>query len=71
MLNHLDVLLTQTRDRKPLALVLNLPGGDVDMTPQQLRALASVLCAAADDCEAQPMTIKRFRQSKREYLLTQ
>ena len=71
MLNHLDILLTQTRDNKPLATVRNLPGGDADMTPQQLRALASVLCAAADDCEAQPMSAKRFRQSKRAYLLTQ
>lgn len=67
--NRLDVLLTQTHDRKPLALVRNLPGGDADMTPQQLRALAAVLCAAADECEAQPMTPKRFSQRKREYLM--
>jgi len=70
MENHLNVLLTQTRDRKPLAQVRNLPGGDVDMTPQQLRALAAVLRAAADECEAQPMSPKRFIQRKREYLLT-
>lgn len=55
---HLDVLLTQTHDRKPLAQVRNLPGCDADMTPQQLRALAAVLCTAADECEAQPMTLK-------------
>lgn len=66
---QLNVLLTQTRDRKPLALVRNLPGGDADMTPQQLRALAAVLCTAADECEAQPMTAKRFSQRKREYSL--
>lgn len=67
--NHLDVLLTQTLDRKPLALVRNLPGHDADMTPQQLRALAAVLCTAADECEAQPMNHKRFGQRKREYWL--
>lgn len=66
---QLNVLLTQTHDRKPLALVRNLPGCDADMTPQQLRALAAVLCAAADECEAQPMNPKRFSQRKREYLL--
>jgi hypothetical protein len=66
---RLDVLLTQTHDRKPLAMVRNLPGRDADMTPQQLRALAAVLCFAADDCEAQPMTTKRFSPRKREYLL--
>jgi len=49
--------------------VRNLPGGDADMTPQQLRALAAVLCAAADECEAQPMNTKRFSQRKREYAL--
>lgn len=69
MENHLNVVLTQTRDRKPLALVRNLPGCDADMTPQQLRALASVLCAAADECEAQPMNAKHFSQHKREYSL--
>ena len=70
MLNTLDVTLTQTRDRTPLAVVRNLPGGDADMTPQQLRALAAALSAAADECEAQSMNPKRFIQRKREYLLT-
>ena len=69
MNKHLDVLLTQTHDRKPLALVRNLPGCDADMTPQQLRALASVLCTAADECETQPMNPKHFSQRKREYAL--
>ena len=68
--NRLDVLLTQTHDGKPLAMVRNLPGRDADLTPQQLRALAAVLCSAADDCEAQPMAIKRFSRRKREYLLS-
>lgn len=66
---QLNVLLTQAHDRKPLALVRNLPGCDANMTPQQLRALATVLCTAADECEAQPTAPKRFIQRKREYLL--
>lgn len=66
---QLNVLLTQTRNHKPLAVVRNMPGADADMTPQQLRALAAVLCVAADECEAQPMPLKRFSQCKREYLL--
>lgn len=66
---QLSVLLTQTRDRKPLVTVCNLPGWDADMTPQQLRALAAALCAAADASEAQPMNPKHFSQRKREYLL--
>lgn len=28
----LNVILTQTYDRKPLATVRNLPGGDADLT---------------------------------------
>lgn len=67
--NHLDVVLTQTHDRRPLAQVRNLPGCDADMTPQQLRALATVLCLAAEECEAQPMNPKRFSRRKREYLI--
>lgn len=69
MHKQLNVLLTQTHDRKPLATVRDLPGCDADMTPQQLRALAAVLCTVADECEARPMTPKRFSQRKREYLL--
>jgi hypothetical protein len=67
--NRLNVLLSQTYDHKPLAVVRNLPGNDADMTPQQLRALAAALSMAADECEAQPMNPKRYSQRKREYLL--
>ncbi|MFA6901448.1 MAG: hypothetical protein WC236_00025 [Gallionellaceae bacterium] len=69
MENNLNVLLTQTRDRKPLASVCNMPGCDADMTPQQLRALAAALRTAADECEAQPMSPKQFMQRKRAYSL--
>jgi len=67
---QLSALLTRTRDHKPLVTVCNLPGWDADMTPQQLRALATALCAAADESEAQPMNPKHFMRRKREYLLT-
>lgn len=36
---------------EPLACVANLPGGDADMSPAQMRALAQALRQAADDCE--------------------
>ena len=70
MNNHLNVLLTQTRDHKPLVTVCNLPGWDADMTPQQLRALATALCTAADESEAQPMNTKHFMRRKRAYLIS-
>lgn len=69
MENHLNVLLTQTRNRKPLAQVCNLPGDDADLTPQQLRTLAAALYSIADECEAQPMTAKHFSKHKRQYML--
>lgn len=69
MNTHLNVLLTQTRDHKPLVTVCNLPGLDADMTPQQLRAVAAALCSAADESEAQPMNTKHFMRRKREYFI--
>ena len=63
----LEVLLTQTFDRKPLATVSNLPGLNADLTPAQIRALAAALCLAAEECELQPMSFKHFRQKKRLY----
>lgn len=62
--------MTQTFDCKPLAQVHNLPGGDADMTPTQMRALAAALLAAADECEARPMEQRYFSRMKRSYDLT-
>lgn len=69
MKNHLNALLTQTRNREPLAQVRNLPGDDADLTPRQLRAIAAALYSIADECEAQPMTEKHFSNRKRQYML--
>ncbi len=66
----LEVVLTQTSDYKPLAMVSNLPGLDAELTPSQMRALASALSMAAEECELQPMDIKRFRRKKRMYIVT-
>jgi hypothetical protein len=58
--NHLEVLLTQTFDRKPLVFVRNFPGGDAYLTPVQLRRLAAALVQAADESEAQPWANGHF-----------
>lgn len=49
---HLAVTLTRSFDRRPLAVVHNLPGLDADLFPSQLRALANALHQAADACDA-------------------
>lgn len=69
MLTELEVLHTQTYDRRPLATLRNLPGNDADMTPAQMRALATALLAAADECEARPMDKRHFLRVKRSYEL--
>jgi hypothetical protein len=63
----IEVVLTQTFDRKPLATVIKLPGLDAELTPSQMRALAAALSMAAEECELQPMDRKHFRQRKRTY----
>lgn len=65
----LKVTLTETRHKEPLATVRNLPGGDADLTPAQLRALAAALLAAAADCEARPIDKRRHTTDEREYVL--
>ncbi len=64
---QLEVILTQTRNRTPLVTVNNLPDSHADLTPKQLRALAAVLCKAADEGEARPMDPKHFKQKRRLY----
>lgn len=67
MQKELDVILTQTVDRKPLATVRNFPGGDADLTPAEMRRLAATLMAAADECERQPMDRRSFRRLARSF----
>jgi hypothetical protein len=49
---HLAVTLTRAYNRRPLAVVHNLPGQDAELFPDQLRALAAALVAAADAADA-------------------
>lgn len=71
MIAELEVLHTQTYDRRPLATLRNLPGNDADMTPAQMRALAAALEAAASECERRPMDRKHFSRTVRCYAMTQ
>ena len=64
---QLRVTLIQTRDRKPLVTVHNLPGESADLTPAQMRALAVALVAAADESEMQPMDSRHYARVKRSY----
>ncbi len=63
----IEVVLTQTRDRRPLVTVRNLPGSDADLTPEQLRGLAAALLAAAAECERRPMDKRHFSRAVRRY----
>lgn len=49
---NLAVSFQRTYLNGPLAVVHNLPGSDAELRPEELRALAAALLAAADDCEA-------------------
>jgi hypothetical protein len=69
MITALEVVLTQTLDRKPFAIVRNLPGLDAEMTPKQMRSLAFALALAAGDCEARPMGKRSFLTVPRSYSL--
>lgn len=74
--SHLAVTFTRTFDRKPLAVVHNLPGGDAEMQPYQLRGLAAVLVRAAADCEAQYAQVSQHKRheglaARRDYALDQ
>jgi len=66
-MNQVSATLCQTRNCKPLVSV-DLPGVGIDMTPQQLRALADALVRIAADAERQPMD-KRYTCKKRQYAL--
>lgn len=70
MLKELEVLHTQTYDRRPLATLRNLPGNDADMTPAQMRELAAALLTAADECEQRPMDRRHFSRTVKRYPMT-
>lgn len=66
----LVVRMTKDRHGQPLAEVRNFPGLSADMYPEQMRAMAKALLAAADDCEAQEGTTEHHCAVEREYSLS-
>ena len=64
----LKATICQTHKREPLAVV-GLPGGEVELTPVQLRALADALLRVAADADAAPMTVRRYAPKRKEYRL--
>lgn len=70
---HLDALRVRhsvdSKDR-PLAVVFNLPDLNVGMTPQELRALAAALQAAASEAEALVVETRCCGPVRREYRIT-
>lgn len=65
MLKPLNVVLTETKDKTPLAVIPNLL--HEEFSPQQLRAVAATLNKIADDCEARPIDPKYWTRSKVVY----
>lgn len=70
LFTELQVRHTQTRHNQPLAELLNLPGNGTEMTPAQMRALATALMTAADDCEQRAMDKKHFMKTIKLYPLS-
>lgn len=67
----LRATLTKTYRGEPLAVVDGLPGFGAELTPTDLRALATTLMRIADECDARPVTGKRpLPNVRREYPLT-
>jgi hypothetical protein len=64
---ELTATLCQTHRCEPLAVVDGLPGGDAELTPAQLRALAAGLLRIAADAESQPMGARSYMLKRREY----
>lgn len=69
ILNHLKVKHTTTRHLAPLAIIDGLPGGDAELTPEQLRHLAEALICIAADSENLHETTARRITVRREYPL--
>lgn len=70
MLKQLEIRLTEDRIKKPLVVIESSLGNGDAMYPEQLRAVAAALCAAADEADALVLSKKRSTNIKREYPLT-
>lgn len=64
---ELQVIHTKTHEGKPLAVIRNFPGCDAEMTPAQMRALATTLEAVAADCEKRLMSKRELMRVERRY----
>ena len=51
MITHIEADLTHCRFHKPLAIIRNMPGEGVEMTPREMREFAIAMLALADACE--------------------
>lgn len=67
--DKLRVTHTVCRLGQPLAVIDNLPGEGAEMTPIQLRQLASAMLQAASDCEAALDVSSRYGARKVTYVL--
>lgn len=65
MERKLSVTFCQTYDKKPLAVIDGFPGGNAELTPQQLRRLADQLREIAKKAEQQDCQV--FRKEKYSY----
>lgn len=63
----LAVKHTATHKGDPLVCFSNFPGPDAELTPAQIRKLASALLSIADDCESHARGMRRYADRRREY----
>lgn len=51
MLTYIEADLTHCQNKKPMAIIKNMPGEGVHMRPTEMRAFAIALLSLADQCE--------------------
>ena len=61
---ELEIVHTQDRHGKPLAVVNNFPGLYAAMYPAQMRGMANALMRAADACESGEEQKRRFHMQR-------
>lgn len=60
---ELKMVFILDRHRAPLAVIDGLPGDGAEFSADQLRALAQIFSRAADDLEACPFNLARYRKN--------
>lgn len=69
MQQELRVTLSKTSDEKPLVVLENLQDQGAELSPHQLRSLASALMQAASDSESLDITSNHYLPESRAYSL--